>query len=70
MLLFTSENLTNILPIYGLQIDWHRNSIFYLVCIIKRIAARSGGRLKQELLSLQLSIACNRDTRSIQMIRS
>lgn len=62
MLLFTPENLTKTLPTYGWQIDWHRNSILYLVCIIKRITARSGERLKQESLSLQLSFARNRDT--------
>lgn len=42
------KSLTNILPIYGWQIDWHRNSILYLFFINRRSTARSGGRTKQE----------------------
>lgn len=53
-LLFTSKNLTNILLIHGWQIG-----ILYLVGIIKRITARSGGRLKCESLSSVLHVIHN-----------
>lgn len=53
-----SGSLTNRLPIYGWQIDWHRNSVLYLVGIIRMGQEEDWNRNH----SIQLGFARNRNS--------